>query len=210
MKAKLITLDGIDGSGKSTHIEFVRKWLEGKGVDFVMTREPGGTPLGEKVRAELLRVGQDISPAAEALLMFACRQQLLDDVVVKALNAGKWVVSDRFTDATYAYQAYGRGVSEEKIAQLERWAQGDLRPDLTFILDLPLETAMGRLDASRVKDRFELEGPGFFARVKEGYLRRAKADPGRCVVIDTGGAIEAARDEIRGALEKLWLRSQNE
>ncbi len=182
IRGKFITLDGIDGAGKSTHLARIAEFLRQRGKDVVVTREPGGTPLGEKLRDLLLSHPMHIE--TEALLMFAARREHIAQVILPALSAERWVLSDRFTDATYAYQGGGRGMSRDRIAVLERWVQDQgLRPDLTLIFDVPVEVAESRLANSR-SDRFEREGRGFFERVRTAYLERAAADPGRVRVID--------------------------
>jgi dTMP kinase len=182
IRGKFITLDGIDGAGKSTHLAGIVDFLRRRGKEVVVTREPGGTPLGEKLRALLLSHPMHIE--TEALLMFAARREHIARVILPALSAGHWVVSDRFTDATYAYQGGGRGMSKDRIAVLEHWVQEQgLRPDLTLIFDVPVEVAKSRLAKSR-SDRFERESQGFFERVRAAYLERAVADPGRVRIVD--------------------------
>ncbi|MDO4878674.1 MAG: dTMP kinase [Neisseria sp.] len=199
MSAKFITLDGVDGSGKSTHVATVKAWFERRGLPVLFTREPGGTPLGEALRLLLLDPARKISLNTETLLMFAARRQHLEDVVWPALARGVHVVSDRFTDATFAYQGGGRGADEAGIALLEDWVQGDFRPDLTLVLDVPPEVSAQRVAAAREKDRFELESADFFARVREAYLARAAKDPRRCRIIDSN----RQKDEVRAAVEAV-------
>lgn len=198
MRGKFITLEGIDGAGKSTHHAWLIDSLKRRGREVVATREPGGTPLGEKLRALLLNEPMHLE--TEALLMFAARREHLDKVILPALSAGEWVVSDRFTDASYAYQGGGRGLAPEKIMALERWVQGDFQPDLTLIFDLPVETALERLcRTGNAPDRFEQETRDFFVRVRESYLQRAGANPERIKVIDSAESI----DNIHKTLEKI-------
>ncbi len=197
---KFITLEGIDGAGKSTHSSGIAEFLRHRGKEVVVTREPGGTPLGEKLRALIL--SQPMHIETEAMLMFAARREHLARVVVPALTAGRWVVSDRFTDATYAYQGSGRGLSKGKIAALEEWVQEGLQPDLTLVFDVPVEVAKRRLAATQSElDRFEREGQGFFERVRAGYLERAAADPRRMRIVDASGS----QTEVKKVVEKFVL-----
>ncbi len=188
-----ITLEGIDGAGKSTHVGGIVDLLRERGKDVVVTREPGGTPLGEKLRTLLL--SQPMHVETEALLMFAARREHIAQVIAPALAAGRWVLSDRFTDATYAYQGAGRGMAKDRIAALERWAQNELRPDLTIVFDAPVEVALARL-AKAPADRFEREGRGFFERVRAGYLERAAAEPRRLRVVDGSKPLVEVQKEI--------------
>ena len=202
MKPSFITLDGIDGSGKSTHLATIENWFAERNLPVLFTREPGGTPLGESLRSLLLNPATHVGLRSETLLMFAARQQHLDDVILPTLAKGIHVVSDRFTDATFAYQGGGRGIPEADIAVLENWVQGSLRPDLTFILDVPLETSFARVSQSREKDRFEQEEAAFFARVRQSYLDRAAAEPQRCRIIDSNRDKEQVRAEIERILQQ--------
>ncbi|MEC5206430.1 dTMP kinase [Vogesella urethralis] len=202
-KARFITLEGLDGAGKSTHLAFIRRYLEQAGIDTVFTREPGGTPLGEKLREILLDIDTEATLDTETLLMFASRQELVSSLIRPSLAAGRWVVSDRFTDATFAYQGGGRGVPAERIAILEHWVQQGLQPDLTILLDVPLEVSQARLSQSRLPDRFEREREDFHQRVRQMYLARAQANPGRFVVIDARGDIDAIQQDIAAALARL-------
>ena len=202
MKPSFITLDGIDGSGKSTHLATIENWFAERNLPVLFTREPGGTPLGESLRSLLLDPATKVGLRSETLLMFAARQQHLDDVILPALAKGIHVVSGRFTDATFAYQGGGRGIPEADIAVLENWVQGSLRPDLTFILDVPLETSFARVSQSREKDRFEQEEAAFFARVRQSYLDRAATDPQRCRVIDSNRDKNQVRAEIERILQQ--------
>lgn len=182
-RGKFITLEGIDGAGKSTHVGGIADFLRGRGKEIVVTREPGGTPLAEKLRELVLSQSMDVE--TETLLVFAARREHIAQIIAPALSAGRWVISDRFTDATYAYQGAGRGMPAEKIAALERWVHDDLQPDLTLVFDAPVEVALSRLAKART-DRFEREDRGFFERVRGEYLARAAADPGRMRVIQGG------------------------
>ncbi len=203
MSAKFITLDGIDGAGKSTHIEFMKNWFAQRKQAVVFTREPGGTPVGEALRLLLLDPETQVSLNTETLLMFAARMQHLETVIYPALAQGTWVVSDRFTDATFAYQGGGRKVPQERIAQLAHWVQQGFEPDLSFIFDVPLDVARSRIDSARKKDRFEQEDSDFFNRTREVYLQRAIASPERYVVLDATNSIEYIQKQIAQVLEKL-------
>lgn len=188
MRGKFITLEGIDGAGKSTHHAWLVDYLRKQGRETIATREPGGTELGEKLRTLLL--SEPMHLETEALLMFAARREHLAKLIQPALAAGKWVVSDRFTDASYAYQGGGRGLGIEKIRMLEKWVQGDFQPDLTLVFDLPTEIACDRLaKTGQTPDRFEQEKREFFERVRAVYLNRAAAEPQRISVIDSGQSI---------------------
>jgi len=201
---RFITVEGGEGAGKSTSLDFIRECLELPGRDVVITREPGGTVLGEEVRALLLGHRDDgMSEEAELLLMFAARAEHLARVIRPALTRGAWVVCDRFTDATYAYQGGGRGVDVGKIATLENWVQGELRPDLTLILDLPVCDGMARAGRRGAADRFESESLAFFERVRRVYLERAVAEPQRCRVIDAGQSIDDVQRQIAAVLDEL-------
>ncbi|PJC02725.1 MAG: dTMP kinase, partial [Gallionellales bacterium CG_4_9_14_0_8_um_filter_59_50] len=169
-KAKFITFEGVDGAGKSTHLAWFTDALRQRGIDLVLTREPGGTPLGEKLREILLH--EPMHAETEAMLMFAARREHLEQVIRPAMEQGTWVVSDRFSDASFAYQGGGRGVSIAKLEQLERWVQDDLQPDLTLLFDIPIEVARQRLASNASLDRFELEQGEFFERVRQAYLAR--------------------------------------
>ena len=200
MRGKFITLEGIDGAGKSTHHGWLVDFLRRQGRDVVATREPGGTELGEKLRALLL--SETMHLETEALLMFAARREHLEKLILPALSAGKWVVSDRFTDASYAYQGVGRGLAMEKIRALESWVQGDFAPDLTLVFDLPTDMAYERLlKTGQAADRFEQETRDFFQRVRESYLQRAGSFPARMKVIDSTRSPE----EIQKTLQEIVI-----
>ncbi|WP_296949640.1 dTMP kinase [uncultured Massilia sp.] len=201
-RGRFITFEGIDGAGKSTHIGYVTALLEGAGLTVVSTREPGGTPLGEKLRDLLLHERMHLD--TEALLMFASRREHLAQVIEPAIARGDWVLSDRFTDASFAYQGGGRGMDRARLDALEAWVHPHLQPDLTLLFDVPLDVARARLDATRTLDKFEQEEADFFGRCRAEYLRRAAACPGRIVVIDSTGSIDDVRADLRAALEK-WL-----
>ncbi|MFO7543754.1 MAG: dTMP kinase [Thiobacillus sp.] len=191
---KFITLEGVDGAGKSTHLAFVADWVRQQGREVIVTREPGGTPLGETLRELLLH--RDMDADTELLLMFAARQAHLAELIRPALARGAWVVSDRFTDASYAYQCGGRGIAVERIAALESWVQRGFAPDLTLLFDVPLEVAEARRSAARAADRFEREADTFFGKVRNAYLERARAEPGRMRVLDARQSIAAIQAEI--------------
>ncbi|MEZ7706937.1 dTMP kinase [Neisseria sp. 27098_8_158] len=201
MKPRFITLDGIDGAGKSTNLAVMKAWFEKHKLPVLFTREPGGTPAGEALREILLNPATQVSLRTETLLMFAARQQHLETVILPALKNGTHVVSDRFTDATFAYQGGGRGVPLQDIDTLEHWVQGDFRPDLTLLLDVPLEVSMARINQTREKDRFEQEEAEFFNRVREVYLQRANEQPERYAVIDSRQSLDAVKNQIETALD---------
>lgn len=198
---KFISLEGIDGAGKSTHIGFVTEFLRARGKSVVSTREPGGTPLGEKLRELLLHEKMHLE--TEALLMFASRREHIAQVIAPQMALGNWVLSDRFTDASFAYQSGGRGLPRQKMEMLEHWVHPGLQPDLTLLFDVPLEVARERLDATRTLDKFEREQADFFEKCRNEYLRRAAEFPERIVVIDSTRSIEATRARLSEVLEKL-------
>ena len=203
MRGRFITLEGVEGAGKSSQLEVVRRYLAERGVDVVMSREPGGTPLAEKIRELLLDPAyHDMSNNTELLLMFAARAEHLQQVIQPALARGAWVVCDRFTDATFAYQGGGRGMDADWIEMLESRVQGALRPDLVLIFDLAPEEGARRI-AARRSDRFEQEAMAFFHRVRDAYLARAQRWPDRYRVIDAARAPEQVSDEVRVALAQL-------
>ena len=202
LKGRFITLEGVDGAGKSTHLGWIEAFLRGQGKDVIRTREPGGTPLGESLRALLL--GQPMHIDTETLLMFASRREHLDKVILPALNASKWVLSDRFTDATFAYQGGGRQMPLRRIASLETWVQGDFQPDLTLVFDLPVEVAEARRGGRAegvATDRFEGEDLAFFQRVRMEYVRRAGEFPSRIKILDASQSI----DQIKKSLENILI-----
>lgn len=202
MRGKFITLEGIDGAGKSTHLGWLVDTLRGRGREVVQTREPGGTPLGEKLRALLLHDPMDQD--TETLLMFAARREHIAKVIGPALDAGRWVVSDRFTDATFAYQGGGRGLDWARIEALESWVHGALQPDLTLLFDLPEEIAAVRLQGTgAAPDRFEREKAEFFGRVRGAYLRRAAQFPSRFRVIDSRKAVDEIKKELEVVISTI-------
>lgn len=205
MRGKFITLEGGEGVGKTTNKAFIEEWLSQKGVSYIATREPGGTPVAEQIRDLLLHHHDEaLDPMAELLLIFAARAQHLARVIEPALRQGTWVLCDRFTDATYAYQGGGRELGLERIARLEALVQGDLRPDLTLLLDIDPEQGLHR--ASRrgeALDRFEVEESAFFARVRNTYLQQAAAHPERYRVIDASRPLDDVQRQIAAVLEAL-------
>ena len=198
---KFITLEGIDGAGKSTHLLWLENLLEGMGKSTVVTHEPGGTALGERLRSILLDSSQTMHPETEALLMFAARREHLDKLILPALTNGEWVISDRFTDASFAYQGGGRGLSEDKLDGLEYWVQGEFQPDLTFYFDVTSELGRERLnnrgDGVESVDRFEKEKGEFFDRVRESYLKRARKFSHRIHIIDSSQSLESIRTKLK-------------
>jgi dTMP kinase len=207
-RGRFITLEGIDGAGKSTHAAWVAEHIRACGRGVVATREPGGTPLGETLRGLLLN--ETMTRDTEALLMFAARREHLDLVIRPALERGDWVVCDRFTDATYAYQGGGHGMPAERIHALEQWTHADCQPHLTLLFDVPAQVSRSRLDsaqsAGRALDKFEREATPFFTRVRNAYLERAKALPQRVRVIDSTRPVDVVRAEVIAHLDALGLR----
>ena len=204
MSGLFITLEGPEGAGKTTNREFLAERLRAAGRETLLTREPGGTPLAERIRELLLAPSDEpMASDTELLLMFAARAQHLDQVIRPALAAGKVVLCDRFTDATYAYQGGGRGLSEARIAVLEDFVQGTLRPDLTLVFDLPVEVGLARAAARGRLDRFEQEGRAFFEAVRQTYLRRAAGDPQRYRIIDAGQPLSDVQCQLERLLPEL-------
>lgn len=192
-----ITIEGAEGVGKSTNINSLKDFLEGRGVDTVVTREPGGTPLGEEIRSVLLRSRPEpICSIAELLLIFAARAQHIHEVIEPALSEGKWVLSDRFTDATYAYQCGGRGIPAEVVSRVEDLVQAQLRPDRTVLLDAAVEIGMSRARNRGVLDRFEQESAEFFERVRATYLERANSDSSRFYILDVSRPLEDVQHDL--------------
>lgn len=203
MQGRFITVEGGEGAGKSTMMAHIMNWLEQHGHNVVRTREPGGTQLAETIREILLDKDNDsLSDLAELLLVFASRAQHLEEVIRPALARGETVLCDRFTDATWAYQGGGRRISADDIAALEELVHGDLQPDLTLLLDLPVEQGMSRAMNRSESDRFESESRGFFQRVREAYLQRARTEPGRFAIIDASRPLAEVRKQIEQALEE--------
>ena len=195
--AKFITFEGVDGAGKSSHIAWFADTLRQRGIDVLVTREPGGTPLGEALREILLN--QPMHAETEAMLMFAARCEHVKLVIKPALQRGTWVISDRFSDASFAYQGGGRGVSVAKLEQLEQWVHADLQPDLTLLFDIPVELARQRLSNNTSLDRFEQEKNDFFEKVRNAYLARSQKNPARFAIIRA----EKSLDEVKANLEKI-------
>ncbi len=191
---KFITFEGVDGAGKSTHLAWFSDALRQRGLDVVVTREPGGTELGEQLRTILLN--QSMTIGTEAMLMFAARLEHIEQVIKPALQAGKWVVSDRFSDASFAYQGGGRGLDWAKLTQLEQWVHADLQPNLTLFFDVPVEVARQRLANNVTLDRFEQEQSDFFERVRAGYHKRVQQNPQRYAVIDAAQSLEQVQQQL--------------
>lgn len=210
MKARgqFITFEGTEGVGKSTQLTNAASTLDQMGVDYIVTREPGGTPMAEAIR-ELLLAPRDepVNEITELLLMFAARAQHLHTRILPALELGQWVLCDRFTDATFAYQGGGRGVPEERIALLETLVQGDIRPDRVIVLDAPVDTGMARARKRGELDRFEQEDLDFFQRIRDAYLARATAQPARYHVIDAARSLSEVSDQVSGLLNR-WVNGQ--
>lgn len=196
-----LTFEGVDGAGKSTHVGWVVEMLRARGINVVSTREPGGTKLGEKLRELLLHEPMHLE--CETLLMFAARAEHLKTVIEPALSRGQWVVCDRFTDATFAYQGGGRELGYEKISVLENWVHPNLQPDRTWLFDVPLAVARERLNRTRDQDRFEKEADSFFERTRDVYLQRASLDRDRIRIIDSTRTIEEIRQELKEDIEYL-------
>jgi dTMP kinase len=206
-RGRFITVEGGEGAGKSSNLAFVQSLLEEAGKAVLFTREPGGTPLGESIRELLLgHKHTGMADESELLLMFAARAEHLQRKILPALEAGTWVLCDRFTDASYAYQGAGRGIARERIEVLENYVQGDLRPDLTLLLDLPVETGLARAGSRSEPDRFEKEATSFFNKVRQGYLAIAAAEPDRVKIIDASPALEQVQQQI-GQVIQTFLES---
>jgi len=204
MRGQFITVEGGEGAGKTSNLDFIRQLLEASGKRVLFTREPGGTELGEAIRELLLgHKHTGMADDSELLLMFAARAEHLHRKIKPALAEGTWVLCDRFTDATYAYQGAGRGVELTRIAQLEQWVQGDLRPDLTLLLDLPIEIGLERAGKRSAPDRFESEALHFFAAVRDGYREIAKQQPQRVKVIDASLSLPEVQEQIAAVMEQF-------
>jgi dTMP kinase len=207
-KAKFITVEGTEGVGKSTNIDLIRQLLQAQGLEVLVTREPGGTPLAEQLREILLTVRDEpFDPVAELLVVFAARAQHLAQVIRPALDAGTWVLCDRFTDATFAYQGFGRGLSTSLIATLETLVQGSLQPDLTFFLDIDVAQGLKRARHRAELDRFEKERLEFFHRVRDGYRERIRQWPERFVTIDAGQPLDQVQRAIAQKLQGFLASS---
>lgn len=205
-QGKFITLEGIDGAGKSTQLAWIIELLQRSGLTAVVTREPGGTSLGEQLRALLLDKSITMHAETEALLIFAARREHLDKVIMPALLQGQWVISDRFTDASFAYQGGGRGLDTDKLTILEQWTHGTLQPDLTLYFDVPVELGQQRVSQAKTIDRFEKEQADFFQRVRATYLDRAKQFPDRIKLIDSSQSVA----EVKAAVERILQRLLND
>ena len=203
-KGKFITIDGVEGAGKSTQIDLICSYLHRKGIEVVRTREPGGTEVGEKIRSVLLDVeNQEMHSDTELLLMFSSRNELIQNKIIPALNDGYWIVSDRFTDASFAYQGGGRMLNLDRIAELEDWVLGDFKPDLTLLLDVSVEVGMARIESRAAKDRIELEEREFFERVRSVFISRSEAFPERIKLLDASGAVDDIHSKIRALIDSL-------
>lgn len=198
---KFITLEGVDGAGKSTHLDYIAGKIRARGAELVVTREPGGTPLGEKLRALLLN--DPMQPDTELMLMYAARAEHVASLIKPALARGAWVLSDRFADASFAYQCGGRGIDAGRMQALEDWTLAGFKPDLTLLFDVSAEVAESRRAQARAADRFEQEQAAFFTRVRDAYLQRARVEPDRIQVIDASRSIESIRAELDRILENL-------
>ena len=203
-KGKFITIDGVEGAGKSTQIDLICSHLHRKGIEVVRTREPGGTDLGEKIRSLLLDVdNKEMHSDTELLLMFSSRNELIQNKIIPALDKGHWVVSDRFTDASFAYQGGGRMLDLDRISKLESWVLGEFQPDLTLLLDVSVDIGMTRIEARATKDRIELEERAFFERVRSVFIDRSKSYPERIKLIDASGSISEIHTKIKLFLDSL-------
>ena len=199
--SRFITFEGMDGAGKSTHLAWFADTLRQRGLDVVVTHEPGGTVLGEQLREMLLH--QPMCMGTEALLMFAARMEHLEQLIKPALQVGKWVISDRFSDATFAYQGAGRGMDWDKLSELEQWVHGDLQPDLTLFFDVPVEVARERLSNNASLDRFEQEQSDFFDRVRSGYHKRVQQNPQRYAVIDGARSLVEVKRQLEAIIKSI-------
>ena len=208
-RARFITVEGIEGAGKSTCLNLIRDCIRQHGWPLEVTREPGGTELGEDLRELLLgHRHEGMADSTELLLMFAARAEHLHAKIIPALSSGKWVLCDRFTDATYAYQGYGRGIELERIAVLEQWVQRGRRPDLTLLMDLPVETGLERAGRRSVPDRFERQTLAFFERVRNGYLSLARAEPERFRVIDASQSLREVSEQVSAVINAFLAGQQ--
>jgi dTMP kinase len=202
MRGRFITLEGIDGAGKSSHMRFIARLLRARGIKVMVTREPGGTPAGESLRRLVLASRHRLHAETETLLMFAARREHLAKVIAPALERGIWVLCDRFTDATYAYQAGGSGVPWDKIGVLEHWVHPELRPDLTILFDVSPATGRKRTERKSKPDRFERERDAYFERVRAAYLKRARADAGRICVVDAHRTLPQVKNELENIISR--------
>jgi len=208
---KFISIEGQDGAGKTTNLDFICKCLKSNNIDYIVTREPGGTELGESIRQIILESNTDITPVSELLLMFAARAQHVEQVIKPALNAGKWVISDRFTDATYAYQGGGHALDVKLIEQAESLAISSFLPDMTILLDLDVSIGMQRTNArGEEKDRFENQADAFKQRVRDVYLNRQQSDPERIKVIDASKPLEDVYQQISSVLDQFMAKASSD
>ncbi len=206
VKGRFITIEGVEGAGKSSLMHYIQGQLKSAHIPCLMTREPGGTPISEAIRNILLTQQNDsMSADTELLLMFAARAQHVAQVIVPALQRGQWVICDRFTDASFAYQGGGRGISLDCIQSLESWVHGDLQPEITLLLDLPVELGFSRITGHRAKDRIENEGQDFFERVRQHYLIRARKFPQRFKVIDAAGDFSSVKAQVMTVLKTVMV-----
>ncbi len=209
-KPYFITVEGIEGAGKSTAVKFIHQYLLDAQIPHKITREPGGTEIAEEIRQVLLKHYQEVMAAdTELLLMFASRAQHLASVILPALHQGQWVICDRFTDASYAYQGGGRGIDSQRIAQIESWVQADLRPDYVFLFDVPAEIGLRRIKGRNQEDRIEQEQVQFFDRVRQIYLSRAQQSPDRYQLIDASQSWEQVQDQLRALLQVISLKRRS-
>lgn len=210
MRGRFITIEGTEGVGKTTNIEYIKQWLDDHAISYVSTREPGGTPLAEEIRQVLLANREEkVCSKAELLMMFAGRAQHIDQVIEPQLAKGNWVLCDRFTDATYAYQGAGREMGDELIKSLETMVQGAMRPDLTLVLDVPVELGLERAGNRSEPDRFEREKTDFFNRVRQAYLSMATNNPQRYKIIDASQSLEHVQLQIEAALKSFLQKDHN-
>ena len=210
MAPLFISIEGGEGAGKSTSIDYIKQKLEAFGIKCLVTREPGGTPMAEDIRQLLLQHRDEtVDPYTELLLMFASRRQLVENVIRPALTAGKWVICDRFTDASFAYQGFGRGVDQDFITSLRRWVHGDLNPNMTLLFDLDVATGMARAGKRSNFDRIETEIMSFFERVRQGYLTQAKTEPQRYRIVDAAQSITDVEHQLDHFLAPLLVASGN-
>ncbi len=202
-KGKFITVDGVEGAGKSTQINFICEYLKDKGINVILTREPGGTEISEKIRELLLSTDSKMHSDTELLLMFAARNEHIYSKILPTLETGDWVLSDRFTDASYAYQGGGRGLDINRIAQLEKWVVQGFTPDMTLLLDVPVDIGMQRVESRGAKDRIEQENLDFFNRVREAYIARSEQYPQRIKLINASESVDNTSNQIQAILNTL-------
>ena len=210
MASSFISIEGGEGAGKSTSIEYIKQKLEACGIECLVTREPGGTPMAEDIRQLLLQHRDEaVDPYTELLLMFASRRQHVQNVIRPALASGKWVICDRFTDASFAYQGFGRGLDKEFISSLKRWVHGDLNPNMTILFDLDITVGMARAGKRSDFDRIETETMSFFERVRHGYLTQAEAEPQRYRIVDASQSITGVEQQLDQFLAPLLAASRD-